>query len=321
MADTENQGIVAADIVAALERTGFLLEQRAAQELETAGFYVTLNDAFPDLDEGKSRETDILGEIEYPYSSDGYITAVASILVECKNYTNPVTLIGRESSRRRPQVDTSFVTFDPFSLGFSGRRTMPVEFWTNLRLAVPDGQSEIFTGNQIVHLNRKAGKWAAENSSIYDSVQYPLLKARKHEVQRQMEGADAVYEAPAFIYCFPVLLVSGDVYTVAVGKGEPRVAKAKWSILERLFYLDGARTILRTDVVSFPYFSEYIEKRILRTLEVARDAVKKYSNFYDPEWLARQYGGLPQNAETYRKWLSYFRERHSKDSGGSDDHA
>lgn len=295
------------DIITALERTGFLLEQRAAQQLEAAGFHVLINDAFPDPDEEKSRETDVLGEISTAKTG---LSAHGTVLIECKNYSNPVILIGRESSESWAPVDTCFPTFDPFSFGYPGRRVnMPIHHQLGLVRAVADGQAEIFTGNQIVLMSRKQNKWVTENSSVYDSVLYPLLKARQHEVKSQpgsWGGPPWMY--PGVSYCFPVLLVSGDVYTVAMrSTEEPKVAKAKWAILKRVFHLKETRTTLYTDVVSFGHFNEYIKKRILGTLAYASDTMKEHPKFYDPEWLAEKYG-VPPDKRKFEAWLAYFRQ-------------
>ena len=46
-------------IVAALKKSGYLMEQEVATQLENLGFNVWTNWAFEDSDEGKSREMDI----------------------------------------------------------------------------------------------------------------------------------------------------------------------------------------------------------------------------------------------------------------------
>jgi hypothetical protein len=309
MSEGQNLGPAPEDIITALERTGFLLEQQAAQQLEAAGFSVLINDAFPDPDEGKSRETDILAEIQTAESGTGEISAYGTVLIECKNYSNPVALIGKESFESWAPVDTCFPTFDPFSFGYPRRRAnIPIHHRLGLQRGVADGQAEIFTGNQIVLMSRKQNKWVAENSSVYDSVLYPLLKARQYEVTSQSEQpVEVPWINPGVSYCFPVLLVSGDVYTVAVRGGEqPKVAKAKWAVLRRVFHLKGMRTTLYADVVSFVYFTEYIQRRILGTLAYASETLKRHPKFYDPEWLAEKYG-VPPEKRKFEAWLTYFR--------------
>jgi hypothetical protein len=315
MSDEANQGPTPIEIVAALENTGFMLEQRAAQQLEALGFDVMLNDPFPDPDEGKSRELDLTGQIDYPLSGDVSITG--TVLVECKNYSNPVILIGTESFSDTPIVDTCFVDFNPLSLGFKRRGARPIEHALHLNRGAPDGQSEVFIGNQLVLMNRKSGKWVAENSSIHDSVQLPLLKARQYEVKRLRENpGESAWMYPGVMYCFPVLLLSRDIYTVAVrDRGEPEVTKAKWAILRRSFHLKGSRTALTVDVVSFHYFNEYIQKRILGTLARARGILDKHANLFNPEWLLNKYG-KPKEERVFNDWLKDFRARNPADISG-----
>src|SRR6266849_9666074 len=51
--------IGAADMRAAIGRSGYLIEHRIAQALERAGFYVSANAPYPDPNTGISRELDI----------------------------------------------------------------------------------------------------------------------------------------------------------------------------------------------------------------------------------------------------------------------
>lgn len=47
------------EILAALKKSGYLMEQEVATQLETLGFHVNTNWAFEDNDEKKSREIDV----------------------------------------------------------------------------------------------------------------------------------------------------------------------------------------------------------------------------------------------------------------------
>jgi hypothetical protein len=312
MSETEDQGPAPQDIVSALERTGFMLEQRAALKLEAAGFTVTINDAFPDPNEMKSREIDVVGNIMHEAWGD-FIGVEGKVLVECKNYSNPVVMIGRrKSTRELPSVDTCFTDFDPLDLMVSESEHMSLLELLDLACGAKDGQTEIFTGNQLVHMNRKKGGWSAENSAIHDSVQYPLLKVREHELELiRRDDAVPPWKYPSIFYFFPVLLVSGTVYTVAVSETEePHISEAKWSMLRRPFYLNRAWTTLSTDVVSFEYFPEYIEKRIGGTLSRACSILEKNWRFYDPEWYAES-SPSPKDEQMFAKWLAHRRSLRS----------
>jgi hypothetical protein len=311
MSDAVNQSPTSSEIIAALERTGFLLEHRAARELENAGFDITINDAFPDSDTGKSRETDIYGMIEQVVRGTN-VTVSAHALVECKNYSTPLVLVGESNPRSFFPVDTTYVSFDPLKL-YSAHEPPNRTILTalNLQWAYPDDQIGGFTGYQLVRMNRKSGDWHADNSSIYDGILYPLLKARQHEVDRN--GQDnhkyVSWEDPVIAYYFPILLTAGEIYTVAVRERvDPEVTKVKWAILRRLFHTNNLQTTLIVDIVSFDHFGEYLDERVAKTASRARDIIKDNSNLYDPEWLLSNYG-LPRQKEIFDEWLEAFRAK------------
>jgi len=242
------------EIIAALERTGFLLEQRAAEKLKGAGFDHILNSAFPDPDTGKSREIDVLGSIDFHAENESAFFSVHGfVLVECKNYSSPIILVGKSGNRSRGPVDHFSISFDPLAMGFPGIFEHSVKYKLLLPYTSPDPQWGKFIGSQMVRMDRKSGAWVADNSSVYDGILYPLVKARQHELENPRRfKAGRYWEYPMVMYYFPVLLTSGSVYTVAVdGDSDPRVSKAKWAQLVRTFHGKELRTTLRVDVVSF----------------------------------------------------------------------
>ncbi len=77
-------------IIAALDQTGFLLEQRVAQLLMANGQFtdVALNSPFQDPDSGKSREIDVTANM-LKAAGDGSMGAAyleAKLVVECRTF-------------------------------------------------------------------------------------------------------------------------------------------------------------------------------------------------------------------------------------------
>lgn len=308
MSGGANQSPTPAEIVAALERTGFLLEHRAAQKLENAGFLTLINEPFPDPDTGTSRETDLYGMIEYEVNFN--ITVAAHVLVECKNYSPPLVIIGKRNTHPSFPVDTTYVSFDPLKLFFP-RRQYDILSQLKLQDACPDDQIGQFTGYQLVRMDRKSGNWVADNSSIYDSALYPLVKARQHEINKNdfNRSDHDQWEYPAIIYYFPVLLTAGEVFTVTIQENaNPKVARAKWANLSRQFHARDLQTTLRVDIVSFEHFSEYLSCRVMKTAKGAQGVMATNLHLYDPEWLRSKYG-LPRESEIFNEWSEVMRAK------------
>ena len=86
------------DIVKALSKSGYLLEQQVANKLEALSHYVWTNEAFQDVDEGKSREIDAKARKQFFHSDELNISGWTEIIAECKNMSSPLVFIGRDKS-------------------------------------------------------------------------------------------------------------------------------------------------------------------------------------------------------------------------------
>ena len=82
------------DIVRALGNSGYLMEQEVATQLEARDFHVFTNQAYEDIEEGKSREIDVVARKRVAHSEKSKLSAWVEIVVECKNSTNPFVFIG-----------------------------------------------------------------------------------------------------------------------------------------------------------------------------------------------------------------------------------
>lgn len=92
------------EIMAAIEASGYLMEQEVATQLERRGLHVRTNVAFEDSEEGKSREIDVTAITRVAVDETEKVGALVELLVECKNTANPFVFIARpknEADRRR----------------------------------------------------------------------------------------------------------------------------------------------------------------------------------------------------------------------------
>jgi hypothetical protein len=295
------------EVIAALERTGFLLEHRAAHELAVAGFTTIINDAFPDPETGKSRELDVFAGMDYEI--DGTDLAVqAKVLIECKNTPNPYLVVGTNRARWDPLDESVVVTFDPLKFQFPGKAQPSI--LTQLDLWRNPGElgKELFIGHQLVHMNRKDGEWRADNSSVHDSILYPLVKARQYHIDRNSAAISKrlhnmeEWEFPSITFFFPVLLTTAEVFAVAVnGEEDVTVKRVRWTTMQRIFNSSDLRTTLRMDVVSFAHLHDYIADRVVTTINRAYATLTDNAHLYDPEWLLKNFGP-PRYQEQFSPW-------------------
>jgi hypothetical protein len=87
-----------ADIMQAVNDSGFLMEQTVASQLEQRGYHVETNYAYEDPEEGKSREMDVRAVDRIAINEEKKVAAFIEIIVECKNSDNPFVFIGRQKN-------------------------------------------------------------------------------------------------------------------------------------------------------------------------------------------------------------------------------
>ena len=153
------------EVLAALDSTGFLFEQRVAQVFADHQFGVIPNHAFEDNETGKSREVDVRAEYESQIDQ-GSQTIYTSVnaLVECKNTTSPFVILGSGRPEPISNMVPSFYhpRFDPLSLfprrrGGTGAATLSTFVELGWASAVAAGSSSSFSGTQLVRMNRQSG--------------------------------------------------------------------------------------------------------------------------------------------------------------------
>ena len=306
------------EILAALDRTGFIFEYRVAQELRQVGLEAFLNFPFTDPDTGKSREIDIIAHLDDSVTAKGFSVRVAAILViECKNYEDPLIVVGEEQDtvyRSDPVV-----TFDPLQLDFPKLSNRYPSLLFNLKLwKRPSHSTKGFVGTQLIKMRRQSGRWQATNDSIYDSIVHPLFKATKEErstieANERDNPEDEIERrlAPTLYYLIPALVTSGDVYTVDVTSNTtPTVAQAAWAPLTRHFD-DG---LFQMDVVGFSHIEKYLKERVIPVLEDAKKVMRSHMQWFNPEWLQGRYG-TPSDVKFYQ-WLTEYNTKYrSTDKG------
>lgn len=313
--DDAPQGPSAEDIETALNRTGFLLEHRIARSLRKHRYNpeVTAPDVYPDPETGKSREIDVHAEF-YEFierEPNVSVQACVSLVVECKNSSGPFVLIGDHGEESPFERALSTVSFDPFSLGFANESYARIGRKLDLESLPGLPTRADFTGRQLLRLNRQGGNWKADNDAIYDSILYPLAKAWKYKreaIEREKKiSPNEFWQIPTIRYIFPVVVTSGQLYTVDATDDNLDINRAKWASVKRTFESKEIKGDLWADVVPIGSWSEYLDAKIVRTFSGLKDVLAKNIHFYDPEWM-RTNLGPPSDEAFFSKWLKHHQD-------------
>jgi hypothetical protein len=315
--ETFSSGPTVEDIKDALSRTGFLLEHRVAQTLRRPPHWnADISQAYPDPETGKSREIDVFASIvRYVSRKPEELAITARLIIECKNNSAPFVLIGN-LVKNFPHFDDSVIlTFDPLRLRFPKAPLRLAKLELHLDHLAGSIMEDEFTAYQLLRLVRQNKVWKAGNNAIYDSILYPLAKAWSYTIDRvrkdkeedeKRHGIES-WRFPWLYYFFPIVVTSGQLFVLDVSDENLQVSGAKWAKIKRSFYSADLKCDLRADVVSFDHWDEYLESRVVRTIDSAEDTLKKNLNLFDPEWLLANLGE-PETKDDFYRWLNSTRK-------------
>lgn len=208
------------EIIDALRKSGYLMEQEVASQLEAFDFHVFPNQAFEDIEEGKSREIDVVARKRVAHSEESKLSAFVEIVAECKNNTNPFIFIGRPKNQtdnlRAPQeyvfpLESYEAQEEP---GTIRRRTSYKSPFFHLGFdKVHYDYAKDMKAVQFCRIYRKGKEWQANHGGLYDSIFYPIAKAVTSSKQEQVDF-NRSSDWGCFWFIFPMVIVSGDIYYV-----------------------------------------------------------------------------------------------------------
>ena len=212
------------NIIDALRKSGYLMEQEVATQLEALNFHVCTNWAFQDIDEGKSREIDVRAIKRVAHNEEKQLSAFVEIIAECKNSKNPFVFIGRSKN----QTDNRYI---PQELIFP---IAEYRAWAPNASRLKEKDAFFHLGFDKVHhdftrdskavqfcrIDRKGKNWHANHGGLYDSIFYPMAKAftaQKHEIVKDDQSSERRY----FWLFVPMVIISGDIFYVDSMEADP----------------------------------------------------------------------------------------------------
>ena len=215
------------EIMAAIEASGYLMEQEVATHLERRGMHVRTNVAFEDAEEGKSREIDVTSITRVAVDEEAKIGALVELLVECKNSSNPFVFIARPKNEadRRSQPEEFVFPYEykmtkQLGAGRSTHRTFPA--FNHLGFdKVFDAHVRPWKAVQFCRVDRNGKGWHANHGGLYDAIFYPMAKALNARRKERPKGARPEDWRYIWLY-FPLVVTSGELFLIDTSADEPR---------------------------------------------------------------------------------------------------
>lgn len=274
MIDAVTQFPTEAEVLAAVEQAGWLLEQQAARLLEQRGFNTRQSWAFQDPDEPTtSRELDVWSYRSFLTHKEAKVYVAASVLVECKQSETPYCAIGQELPELRRMGNPVEHELPVMCLPLEYNADGYLEYgftWDVIgfrSLSLSHGLTN-FRANQLTRMERKGDRWLASNTGIFTSLVYPLAKAvrasQKNDDQRREWGYGGEERKPPTSYTgftlrFPVVLISCPLYVIDAGQEQPAFHAAKWVRVQRHLESASLKGVFEFDVVTKDAFDEYLQ--------------------------------------------------------------
>lgn len=296
----------------AIQRSGYLLEQRVEPILVDGGFfYVQTNPVFPDPDTGKSREIDISALSATRIYKKGYNFIFPMILYECENNSQPIVFFTKES------VISSLFHME---VKVSG---IPVKFWQD------DGYVSLseFTGMGKFHhyckgavatqyctfqLKKDKSSWAALHNEEQHDTFNSLLKALDYEIAEHFDGwslPDKVDDEDVNIQIYyPLVIFQGSLYSATLKNNQLTLRKSKHIQFRKEIFLLRTNEVetYQIDLITEEYLPDYL--RIIHSeIESVRKVFQRQraSVLLSMEKIVDEAKKSKKKVKSYREYLEF----------------
>jgi hypothetical protein len=312
-----NNKITVKEIKDAIQKSGYLLEQRVLPIFEKFYGPIDLNSIFPDPVSGKSREIDIktLGVEKIFDTDDYYNTLWVKLLCECENNKQPTVFFIRDY----PDYESEYFCED---IALTG---IPIKFLKNdyftsisdfleLKKFHHYCKGGISTQYCTFQQKQKKGKneWMAFHSDEQHNTFDSLIKVLDYEIEEDFKSytlPDSPEEETINITVYyPLLILQQDLYSAFIEGKNIILKKSKHIQFRKQYHSTYSKEIktYQIDVITEGYLPKYlkiINKEVIKIknkIEGRKDEV-----FQSINQIVKNIRGdkNSKNATSYREWL------------------
>ena len=255
---------------AAIESSGYLLEGRIGRVLQERGFFAEPNAFRVDPnDAGKTIEVDVQGRYFEWINEDNKDTATASVLVECKNNSQPIAFFVQPQQLTELNVGRIlYGGFPSFSMDPDTKIQEPLAGLLGMKEWHHYCQAQE-VATQFCGFSRSGKKWKAETMNNYSKsfADVGLMAAI------DSEGAFGLHlQCIQVQLAYPVVVFQGPIYRVQDASGKAIVEEVTHLQLHHSAMLNGQMIQAQIDVVMENAFPALLES-ILAELKTFKDRI------------------------------------------------
>lgn len=269
----DSDHIAVPEMIGAIERSGYLLEQRVSAILRRHSYYAQTNPAYPDPETGKSREYDVSAISGVRLSKKRMDFLFPVLLVECENNQQPVVFFSAESR-------VSFLHHQ--EVRCSG---LPVRFWDGRRFISFSRflgmekfhhycKGPVATQYCSFHRKNTSSSWIALHDEGHHQTFSSLINALESSIEEHYEGwvlPDRGVEEPLNIQVYyPVLVLQGPIY-----RAETRRRKLVVESCEHVQFRKQVWSSRRNNEYQIDVITERYLPRFLAVVDREVDAIKR----------------------------------------------
>jgi hypothetical protein len=295
---SKDKGVITQEeMVKAILRSGYPLEQRVESVLEESGYFVTANEAYPDPVTSKSREIDICAITAFQIRQREKDFFFVRLICECENNQQPLVFFVKESV-------VSFLYHEDIKLAgiplkilnkARGENTSEEETWEPLSEILKFETYHHYCKGKIstqycsfTRKNRNKPWTAYHADSQHDSLT-TLIFAVEHQIEEyyrrfRVPEKDEIENINIEFY-YPVLILEGPLYTAEIKEGRLILEESNHIQYRKQYFYKGEEVTYQIDVLRESFLEKYLDiiheqmqraKKILwRNKRIVRESVDK----------------------------------------------
>lgn len=275
------------DVVAALEKSGYLFENEVAVLLQNLGFHVDVSWAYLDSESEKSREIDIRAIKRVANNESEKLDLFVELLVECKDSSSPLVFLESRKNQRElnsysPREYLFPLTAYRKRIDRNSYREVPPFEHLGLKSA-HYYFSEENKATQFAKIVRKGKDWVANHDGIYDAYLLPLAKL--FEFRRRDIASYIGRDKRAVWLVFPMIVVRDHLYAYDL-TGPQRVLEKRGRItFVRHLESKNLKGFFLTDFISFENLTAFVCEELQKFVGAVTDLMEKRPHVLkDADW-------------------------------------
>ncbi len=264
--------ISVAEIKSTIESSGYLLEQRIGNLLDSYGYYTETNPAYPDPETGKSREYDILAlDMRKVYKKEEGLLW-ANLIIECENNQQPIVFFRSDSP-------ASFFSYEDLKVA-----GIPSKIWTKESyVSIQEFLSlekfhhfckSVYTTQYCSFRKKKSeqGWIALHDDSQHDSIVtlINVLETSIEDIYKNWELPSESEDEPLNLTMYyPVLIVQGDLYLTSYKAKDLKLKRQNHIQFRKEVHSTKFNKTYQVAVIRESYLEKYVQiiDKELNTIE------------------------------------------------------